>query len=203
MLSVFLHIYILYIYIFTYTVAIHVFNRATEFIYPEARLYPPDVFKVACETCETGRSVRVINTTTADSSEISCCKMKVWERENGKSPWSWGKKINDCVRSSWGSYKSYREDSTTYIYIYKIYSRRPKAFSSPLDFSEGRRRRRRKKGVVARIIGEFAFSKRAISSVFAPFSQGPEFISPLLSILSITLPSYLVRAHTHPAFTSG
>lgn len=36
-----MYIYILYIYIFTYTVAIHVFNRATEFIYPEARLYPP------------------------------------------------------------------------------------------------------------------------------------------------------------------
>lgn len=38
---------------------------------------------------------------------------------------------------------------------------------------------RRKKGVVARIIGDL-HSKRAISDVFAPFSQGPEFLLPIL-----------------------
>lgn len=57
-----------------------------------------------------------------------------------------------------------------YIYIYIFW---PKAIS-PLDFS-------RKRGeVVARIIRDL-HSKRAISDVFAPFSQGPEFLLPILS----------------------
>lgn len=59
------------VYVYIYTA----FNRATEFIYPEARSYP----MFSRSRAKLGELVRVINT-TGDSTEISWYEIK---RERG------------------------------------------------------------------------------------------------------------------------
>lgn len=93
-----------YVYIFTYTA----FNRATEFIYPEARSYP----MFSRSRAKLGELVRVINT-TGDSTEISWYEIKR-EREEEEE------KKENGRRSISGT--TWLDQEILYIYI-RIYCR--------------------------------------------------------------------------------